>query len=87
MDKKESAVELEAIKELQHFTHEFFEDVYDYENNEIRRVNFDILESMIYSIIQRILVLKGFKNKFWGIAIKYDLQSLYLKAYQSKIIE
>ena len=87
MDKKESAVELETIKELQHSTHEFFEDVYDYGNNEIRRVDFDVLESMIYGVIQRILALRGFRNKFWGIAIKYDLQSLYLKAYQAKIIE
>lgn len=87
MDKKESAVELEVIKELQHSTHVFFENVYDYEKDEIERANFDLLESMIYSVIQRTLVLKGFRNKFWGIAIKYDLQSLYLKAYQAKIID
>ena len=55
MDKQESAVELEVIKELQHSTHVFFENVYDYEKNEIERVNFDLLESMIYSVIQRIL--------------------------------
>lgn len=87
MDKQESTVELEVIKELQHSTHVFFENVYDYEKNEIEGVNFDLLESMIYSVIQRTLNLKGFRNRFWGIAIKHDLQSLYLKAYQAKIIE
>ena len=84
MDKKESAVELEAIKELQHSIHDFFEEKFDYGISEISQKDFETLESMIYSTIQRTLNLKGFLNKIAGIAIKHDLQSLYVKAYHHK---
>lgn len=87
MDKKESGMELEIIRGEQQIIQEYFEDVFDYDKNEIDKDDFDELEYMIYGTIQRTLPLKGFSNRFWGIAIKHDLQSLYLKAYQAKKID
>ena len=81
MNKKESAVELEVIKGEQAIIHDFFEEKFDYGISEISQKDFETLEGMIYSTIQRTLNLKGFLNKIVGITIKYDLQSLYIKAY------
>lgn len=84
MNKKESAVELEVIKGEQAAIHDFFEEKFDYGISEISQKDFETLEGMIYYTIQRTLNLKGFINKIAGIAIKHDLQSLYIKAYHHK---
>lgn len=84
MDKQESTIELEIIKGEQSIIHDYFEDKFNYDTSEIAKEHFDELENMIYSTIQRTLNLKGFINKIVGIAIKYDLQSLYVKAYHHK---
>ena len=81
MNKKESAVEVEIIKGEQSIIHDYFEEKFDYNKSEISREHFGVLENMIYSTIQRTTNLKGFLNKLVGITIKYDLQSLYIKAY------
>lgn len=81
MNKQESAIEIEIIKGEQSIIHDYFEEKFDYTKSEISREHFDVLENMIYSTIQRTTNLRGFLNKITGITIKYDLQSLYIKAY------
>ena len=87
MDKQESAIELEIIKGEQKIIHNYFQQKFNHKDSSIAKSDFNKLEHMIYNTIERISTISGFTNKIQGIAIKYDLQSLYLKAYQSKIIE
>ena len=81
MNKKESAVELEVIKRERKIIHDYFEDKFDYGESKISSPHFSVLENMIFSTIERITNLTGFLNKIEGITIKYDLQSIYVKAY------
>lgn len=87
MDKKESAIELEIIRGEQKIIHDYFEEHFDYEKDEIGEYEFHTLEKMIFTTCQKTLSLKGFSNKFWGLVVKYDLQSLYMKAWRYKINE
>lgn len=87
MNKKESAIELEIIREEQKIIQDYFEDHFDYEKDVIGEYEFNTLEKMIFTTCQKTLSLKGFSNKFWGIVVKYDLQSLYMKAWRYKINE
>lgn len=85
MNKKESAIELEIIRGEQKIIHDYFEEHFDYEKDEIGEYEFHTLENMIFTTCQKTLSLKGFSNKFWGLVVKYDLQSLYMKAWSHKI--
>lgn len=87
MNKKESAIELEIIRGEQKIIQDYFEEHFDYKKGEIGEHEFYTLERMVLATCQRTLALTGFSNKFWGITIKYDLHSLYLKAWRHKIDE
>lgn len=83
MDKKESAIELEVIRGEQKIIIDFFEERYNFDTKVIKYEDFLELEHMVYRTIAKIQTLKGFTNKFWGTVIKYDLQSVYMKALSS----
>ena len=87
MDKQESKQELVIIKREEQEILELFEKVYNRKKRNIREVDFDVLEAWIFRTIERTKYLKGIRNRFIGLTIKSNLQSVYLKAYEARKVK
>jgi hypothetical protein len=87
MNKQESKQELEIIQREEKEILELFDNTYNRRKRSIREVNFDTLEAWIFRTIERIKCLKGIRNRFVGLTIKSNLQSVYLKAYEARKVK
>src|SRR5699024_11339579 len=79
MNKQESNQELKIIKREEQEILELFDNTYDRKKRSIKEINFDTLESWVFRTIERTKCLKGIRNRFVGLTIKSNLQSVYLK--------
>ena len=87
MNKQESKQELKIIKREEQEILELFDNTYDRKKRSIKEINFDILESWVFRTIERTKCLKGIRNRFVGLTIKSNLQSVYLKAYEARKVK
>ena len=87
MNKQESKQELKIIKREEQEILELFDNTYDRKKRSIKEINFDTLEAWVFRTIERTKYLKGIRNRFVGLTIKSNLQSVYLKAYEARKVE
>lgn len=87
MDKEQSSRELIIILQEEREIINFFSDAYNKKEKSINETNFDTLESWVFRTIERIKCLKGIRNRFVGLTIKSNLQSVYLKAYEARKVK